>query len=127
MKQIKRNMENRWAQVRGCSLRYRVPREQPATDSPTIVMVHGLAVSSRYMMPTAAQLAPHYRVYLPELPGFGKSEKPDHYQNLDEMADTLAAWMQAVGLPQAILLGNSLGCQIIARFAVRHPERIQSA
>ncbi len=127
MKQIKKTMESKWVQVAGCSLHYRVPHEQPAVDRPAVVMVHGLVVSGRYMVPTAAQLAPHYRVYLPELPGFGKSEKPDHYQDLDEMADTLATWMQAIGLPQAILLGNSLGCQIIARFAVRHPEYIQSA
>lgn len=127
MRQIKKNMESKWAQVRGNSLHYRVPREQPAAICPAIVMVHGLVVSSRYMIPTAERLAPYYRVYLPELPGFGKSEKPDHYQNLDEMADTLASWMTTIGLPQAVLLGNSLGCQIIARFAIRHPERIQSA
>ncbi len=120
-------MENRWSLVAGCSLRYRVPRKKAAPDSPAIVMVHGLVVSSRYMIPAAQQFAPYYRVYIPELPGFGKSEKPNHYQNLDEMADTLAAWMETVGLAQAILLGNSLGCQIIARFAVRHPQRIQSA
>lgn len=120
-------MESKWAQVAGYALHYRIPREQAASDSPTIVMLHGLVVSSRYMIPTAEQLAPYYQIYIPELPGFGKSEKPDHYQNLDEMADTLAAWMTATGLPQAVLLGNSLGCQIIARFAVRHPERIQSA
>lgn len=127
MRQIKKTMESKWVQVNGYSLHYRVPHQRPAPDHLTIVMVHGLVVSSRYMLPTAAQLAPHYHVYLPELPGFGKSEKPDHYQDLDEMADTLAAWMSTLGLPQAVLLGNSLGCQIIARFAVRHPERIHSA
>jgi 2-hydroxy-6-oxonona-2,4-dienedioate hydrolase len=120
-------MESKRVQVDGCSLHYRVPHQRPAPDHLTLVMVHGLVVSSRYMLPTAAQLAPYYHVYLPELPGFGKSEKPDHYQDLDEMADTLAAWMSTLGLPQAVLLGNSLGCQIIARFAVRHPERIHSA
>jgi len=120
-------MESKWSEVAGCSLRYQAPCEQGAPDSLTIIMLHGLIVSSRYMTPTAVQLAPYYRVYLPELPGFGKSDKPDHYQNLDEMADTLAAWMTEIGLPQAVLLGNSLGCQIIARFAIRHPERIQAA
>lgn len=120
-------MDSKWAKVAGCSLQYRISREQPAEARPAIVMVHGLAVSSRYMLPTAKQLASHYRVYLPDLPGFGKSTKPDHYQNLDEMADTLAEWMTAIGLAQAVLLGNSLGCQIIAHFAVRHPEKLVSA
>ena len=120
-------MESKWVQVAGCSLHYRVPCEQLAGHGLAIVMVHGLVVSSRYMIPAAERLASSFRVYLPELPGFGKSEKPDHYQDLDQMADTLVAWMTAIGLPQAVFLGNSLGCQIIARLAVRHPERVQSA
>lgn len=127
MKDIEETLESKWVCVAGCSLRYRVSRKPPALDAPALVMVHGLVVSSRYMIPTAEQLVPYYRVYIPELPGFGKSEKPDHNQNLDQMADTLAEWMTSVGLSQAVLLGNSLGCQIIARFAMRYPQRLQAA
>jgi pimeloyl-ACP methyl ester carboxylesterase len=126
MKQIKHAMESKWVQVAHYSLHYRVPRYQLPQDHLAIVMVHGLVVSSRYMLPTAEQLAISYRVYIPDLPGFGKSEQPDHFQNLDEMADILAAWMQCVGLSRAVLLGNSLGCQIIARFAVRHPQMLHT-
>lgn len=120
-------MENKWVQVANCSLHYRVPHSQLPRNHPAIVMVHGLVVSSRYLLPTAERLATSYRVYIPDLPGFGKSEPPDHFQNLDEMADTLAAWMQSINLPRAVLLGNSLGCQIIARFAVRHPAMLHAA
>lgn len=127
MKQIEHTMESKWVQVANCSLHYRVPRYQLPEDHLAIVMVHGLVVSSRYMLPTAEQLATTYRVYIPDLPGFGKSGPPDHFQNLDEMADTLAVWMQHIGLFRAVLLGNSLGCQIIARFAVRHPQMLHAA
>jgi 2-hydroxy-6-oxonona-2,4-dienedioate hydrolase len=127
MKQTEKKIESKWAYAAGRKLRYQVPCEQLAPDAPAIVMVHGLVVSSRYLIPTMQELAPYYRVYAPELPGYGKSQKPDDYQNLDEMADTIAEWMTAIGLPNAILLGNSLGCQIIAHFSVRHPQRIQSA
>jgi 2-hydroxy-6-oxonona-2,4-dienedioate hydrolase len=127
MRHSKTKIENKYVTVAGRSLRYRIPCIHPASGRPSIVMLHGLIVSSRYMLPTALQLAPSYHVYIPELPGFGKSQKPTHYQNLDEMADTLAAWMDAINLPSAILLGNSLGCQIIAHFAVRHPQKIVSA
>ena len=120
-------MESTWIEVAGHALHYRVPREQVAPDHPVIVMVHGLGVSSRYMIPTAEQLASSYHVYLPDLPGFGESEKPDHYQDLDEMADTLAAWMRTSRLSPAVLLGNSLGCQIIAHFALRHPHQLRAA
>ena len=93
----------------------------------TVVLVHGLAVSSGYMVPTALRLAPNYHVYAPDLPGFGKSAKPGHVLSVPELADALANWMEVMQLPPAVLLGNSLGCQIIVDFAVRYPERITHA
>jgi len=79
------------------------------------------------MLPTAVRLAPYYHVYLPDLPGFGKSAKPSHILTIPELADALADWMQVMGLPPAVLLGNSLGCQIIVNFALKYPERITHA
>jgi pimeloyl-ACP methyl ester carboxylesterase len=79
------------------------------------------------MIPTAEVLANCYRVYIPDLPGYGKSGKPRHTYTISELADALAAWMDATGLEKATLLGNSMGCQIIANFALRHPTRIQRA
>lgn len=90
-------------------------------------MVHGLVVSSRYMVPTAIRLAPYFHVYALDLPGFGKSDKPSHVLNITELSDVLADWMQAIGLKQATLMGNSMGSQVIADFALRQPELISRA
>ena len=98
-----------------------------AAAAPAIVLVHGLGVSSRYMMPTAERLAPYARVFAPDLPGCGLSDKPPRALSIPELADALAAWMKANGLEQAVLVGNSLGAQIIVDFAVRYPERVLRA
>lgn len=98
-----------------------------STSAPALVLVHGLSVSSEYMLPTAVRLAPWYHIYIPDLPGFGKSSKPSHILSITELADALTAWMQAMRLPSAILLGNSLGCQIIVQLALQHPEYIERA
>jgi 2-hydroxy-6-oxonona-2,4-dienedioate hydrolase len=95
------------------------------SDAPAVVLVHGIGVSSRYMLPTAVRLAPACRVWVPDLPGFGRSGKPSHVLGVDELADALAAWMQAIGLPRATLVGNSFGCQIIAAVTVRHPATVE--
>jgi pimeloyl-ACP methyl ester carboxylesterase len=92
-----------------------------------VVLVHGLGVSSRYFVPTALSLAPSYHVYAPDLPGFGRSDKPPWVLDLPELADILAAWMETVGLERAALIGNSMGCQTVANLAIRHPERIERA
>ncbi len=96
-------------------------------ETPTVVLVHGLALSGQYMVPTAEELAPFCKVYIPDFPGFGDSGKPSCVLDVPGLADALAVWMDAVELDSAILMGNSFGCQIIAEFAVRHPEKLQRA
>ncbi|HEX8494317.1 MAG TPA: alpha/beta hydrolase [Pyrinomonadaceae bacterium] len=105
----------------------RVHLERAPINAPAIVLVHGLGVSSRYMMPTAERLSTHARVYAPDLPGFGLSDKPRRTLSIRELADALSAWMTANNLKRVVLLGNSLGSQIIVDFAVRYPERVERA
>ena len=77
------------------------------------------------MVPLAKALAPSYRVLAPDLPGFGDSEKPPHVLDLAGLTDYLVAWTRACGLERAVFLGNSVGCQLVARLAVRHPDLVE--
>ncbi|CAN5641197.1 alpha/beta hydrolase [soil metagenome] len=94
-------------------------------DRPVFVLIHGLLISSRYMKPIAERLAEYYRVFVPDLPGFGQSDNPPHIFSLRELADAVVAWMDVLQLPSANFLGNSLGCQVIVDLAVRYPERVE--
>ncbi len=92
-----------------------------------MVLVHGLGTSSLYMVPTAVRLARDFGVYAPDLPGFGHSSKPPHALDLPALAEVLASWMTSAGIQTADMVGNSLGCQVIAEFAVRYPDRVNRA
>ena len=91
---------------------------------PAIILVHGLGVSSRYMLPTLSELAVSYQVYAPDLPGFGNSNKPKKVLDLVELAQVLAEWLDALGLAQVILLGNSMGCQVGVNLAMARPQLV---
>lgn len=93
-------------------------------DRLPVVLVHGLGMSSRYMIPLAEHLAPHLRVYAPDLPGFGLSDKPPQALTVRELADVLAAWMHEIGVKRAAFVGNSLGCEVLVELAVVHPHLI---
>lgn len=96
--------------------------------APIVVLVHGLGLSHRYMMPGAEALADSgCRIFAPDLPGFGSSGHPEGVLDAPGLADALAAWMESAGLERAALLGNSFGCQIIADLAARRPERVERA
>jgi 2-hydroxy-6-oxonona-2,4-dienedioate hydrolase len=116
-----------WASIGGVQAHARVSINPVPRALTPVVLVHGLSVSSRYMVPTARQLAPYRRVYAPDLPGFGKSQHPPQILDIPALADALAGWMDFFGVGRAVLLGNSIGCQIIADFALRCPGRVERA
>jgi 2-hydroxy-6-oxonona-2,4-dienedioate hydrolase len=120
-------LRSEWAGVGAWRMHARVSTLPVALNAPPVILVHGIGVSSRYMVPIAIKLAKTCRVYAPDLPGFGLSAKPPQVLDVSALADALAAWMGAVGLVRAVLIGNSFGCQIIADLGARHSERIAGA
>lgn len=90
-----------------------------------VVLVHGLVVSSRYMVPTAERLAPFRPVYAPDLPGFGRSAKPKKTLTVSELAGALRAFLAGNRLGRVCLVANSLGCQIAAELAARYPSFVE--
>jgi 2-hydroxy-6-oxonona-2,4-dienedioate hydrolase len=112
--------ESLWTKVSGLRMYARVwERADGTTSGPPIVLVHGIAVSSRYMVPTGERLSPTHRVYAPDLPGFGRSEKPPAALTIEQLADALGAWLDANEIERPLLVGNSNGCQVIADLAAR--------
>lgn len=114
----------RQVRVDGRMMHARVSRNVIPDDRLPVILVHGLGMSSRYMTPLARHLAPHVRVYVPDLPGFGLSEKPCRTLTVRELADALAAWMQAIGVERAAFVGNSLGCEVLVELALLHPRLV---
>lgn len=98
-------------------------RRGTAHEAPVVVL-HGLAVGAAMCAPLAEHLADRRRVYAPDLPGFGRSGRPSPVLDIAESADAAAAWMHVSGLSHAVVVGVSIGCQIAADLALRHPERV---
>lgn len=110
--------------VDGHTVRYRVAG--PA-HAPAMVHVHGFAISGTYLLPTAERLTDRFRVYVPDLPGFGRSPKPARTLGIVELASVLRGFMTAVGIERATLVGNSLGCAVTAELADQAPELVERA
>lgn len=115
----------RWVTVDGLRMFTRFAGEGKGTESAPVVLVHGFVVSSLYMVPLAARLAREFRVYAPDLPGFGSSDKPSRVLDVAGMAEALHAWMRSAGIARASLVGNSLGCQTVTEFAARWPGQVE--
>ncbi len=118
---------SQYATVNGLRVHARVSVGLAPARALPIILVHGLTVSSRYMVPVIQCLAPYHNVFAPDMPGFGKSAPPSRVLTIPELADSLVAWMQVCNIPTAAFMGQSMGCQVIADLAFRHPSRLAAA
>lgn len=67
-----------------------------------------------------------FRVYAPDLLGFGASDKPARfYYSFDEHISSLLAFMDALGISAAYFYGNMATANLIARLGVLHAERVR--
>jgi len=76
------------------------------------------------MLPLAQSLAPSFSVFAPDLPGYGRSQRPRTPLGLAELAAALAGWLDAAGLQRPAFVANSMGCQVVTELAVRLPGRV---
>ncbi|MGC4897344.1 alpha/beta fold hydrolase [Micromonospora sp. DT31] len=96
----------------------------PDGDGPPVVLVHGLAVSHRYFTPLASALAPRHPVYVPDLPGFGLTERPATAYDVSRHAAFLADWLAAYRPGPVCLLGHSFGAEVAAALAADRPDLV---
>ncbi|HYP50842.1 MAG TPA: alpha/beta hydrolase [Pyrinomonadaceae bacterium] len=118
-------IERIWTNVNGLKIHALAARNPGFADKTPFVLIHGLAISNRYLIPVMTELAKRREVFAPDLPGWGDSSKPRRVFNITELADALADWMKAQGIERADIVGHSLGSQIAAEFAVRNPEMVE--
>ena len=111
--------ESWWLEVFGLGIHTHTSGEgQP------VVLVHGYGVSGTYMLPLAEALAPCFSVFVPDLPGYGRSQRPRTPLSIAGLAAALAGWLDAAGLQCPAFVANSMGCQIVTELAVRMPGRV---
>ena len=96
-----------------------------AGHGPVLLLVHGMAGSSATWKPVMDQLAEHFTVIAPDLPGHGRSDKPRGDYSLGAYASFLRDVLLEFGHDGATIVGQSLGGGIAMQFAYQHPELCQ--
>jgi len=96
-------------------------------EATSILFIHGFGGDYLSWMLNQAELAQGRRTYAIDLPGHGGSTKDVHRGSVGTLTAAVAAFMAALKLPKAHLVGHSLGGAITLDMARNHPEMVASA
>jgi pimeloyl-ACP methyl ester carboxylesterase len=112
----------------------RIPYQVVGSGDP-VVLVHGLAGSTRWWQRNVAALAEAHTVYLLNLPGFGAFRLSwpgfgtfggrGQRFSLEAAGDWLAGWIDAVGIAPCHIVAHSMGGHIAIRLAAGQPSLVR--
>lgn len=93
--------------------------------APPLICLHGTSMQASAWTGLGSALGDRWHVIAMDMRGHGGSDQPPSGYTLTDYADDLVAFMDALDLPAASLIGSSLGTQVAIDFAARHPGRVQ--
>jgi pimeloyl-ACP methyl ester carboxylesterase len=113
-----------YVEVGGYRVHYFEARPVGGGGTP-LVLVHGLGARGEdwaRMIPALA--AKGFHVYVPDLLGYGRSQKPDVSYSISLQEQTVAQFMQVMHVPRADVGGWSMGGWVVMKLALDHPEMV---
>jgi pimeloyl-ACP methyl ester carboxylesterase len=90
----------------------------------TVVLLHTLRTQLEYFLPLARELGGGFEIVVPDLPGHGRSAAPAVEYTAAFFTDTMDHFLEAAGLEDALLVGESIGASIALGIAGRGNPRV---
>ncbi len=112
--------EGRLAVVNGVRVHY-----LDQGNGPALVLIHGLGASTFAFRLNVEELSKHFRVIVPDMPGYGLSGRDTPDMSLTAQAGYLAGLLDELGIVRASIAGHSMGGSVALRFAARFPGRTE--
>ncbi|WP_285727501.1 alpha/beta fold hydrolase [Psychromicrobium xiongbiense] len=90
----------------------------------TVVLVHGIGMGQQYFGLLREELLTSFNVLAVDLPGFGDSPEPAQALTMSQLASLLAQCLREQYQGPFVVVGHSMGTQIVTELAVAHPELV---
>jgi len=114
-------VEEKFLQIDGNKIRYL----ESGNSKKTLVLIHGLGASAERWDQVIPLFSNDYRVVVPDLIGFGYSDKPLVDYTTEFFSEFLKKFFIASDIKRPNLIGSSLGGQIVAEYAASHSQEIE--
>jgi len=121
MRIVAKIVEEKFLQIDGHKIRFL----ESGDSKNTLVLIHGLGASAERWEPVIPIFAEHFRVVVPDLIGFGYSDKPTADYTPDFFSEFLENFFIASGIKRPNIIGSSLGGQISAEYTALHSQEVE--
>lgn len=115
-------MDEKFVTIDGNKIRY---LESGKSDN-YIVLIHGLGASAERWEFVIPEFSKHYTVIVPDLIGFGHSDKPPVDYTTDFFTDFIGDFFKKLDIKKTNIIGSSLGGQITAEFTSKNQDMIEN-
>ncbi len=96
-------------------------------DAEVVLLLHGFGGDKDNWTRFSKYLTGSYRVIAPDLPGFGESTRhPEWDYSLPLQRNRVSGFVQAIGIDQFHVVGNSMGGHLAALYTYKYPEQVLS-
>ena len=89
-----------------------------------VLLVHGWSCDGSFWSRQTEALSKRHRVIVMDLPGHGRSSAPRVAYTRDLLVDSVSLVLDKLRIQRAVLVGHSLGWDVVRAFALRRPERV---
>ena len=97
------------------------------TTAEPVVFLHGNLETGDVWFGWVPRMAQQYRLFRPDLPGYGRSPAPADFEwSLANFAKVVANYLDAIGIASAHIVGAKTGGAIAMQFAATYPQRTRS-
>jgi len=115
-------MPQRMTYVDGYGIRYL--EYASASTTKTLLLLHGIGASADRWSRVIPTLSKYFHVIVPDVIGFGYSDKPTVEYTMDFYIEFFQAFLENLKIPKAILVGSSFGGHLATEFAIRFNRRV---
>lgn len=98
-------------------------------DGPAVMLLHGIeSMMQDFSLSILHGLTRHFRVIIPDRPGYGYSERPsDRIWTPEAQAALMHGLMEHLGVRDALILGHSFGASVALSYAAAYPRDVRGA
>ncbi len=113
-------MREEFVNIDGSKIRYIAT----GSSKKNLVLIHGLGASAERWAPILSYFGKHYNVIVPDLIGFGYSDKPNTDYTADFFARFVSSFVDTLGLDRTMIMGSSLGGQIAVEYTAANQQTV---